>query len=171
MPVVSASRDTPTIERSAVFSRCERYRYELSRCWDPALPTMGLVMLNPSTADATHDDPTIRRCMSLASSNGFGSIRVCNLYAYRATSPADLRRAAEPIGPRNNRNLRALVATVHAVVIAWGGLANIAERARAADVLRLIGNGAMCFGTTASGDPRHPLYLRRSARLMPHCVG
>ena len=71
------------IERSADLSPCGNYRYSLRRLWDEKRPGVLWVMLNPSTADANADDPTVRRCMGYARSWGCGSIEVVNLCAWR----------------------------------------------------------------------------------------
>lgn len=86
----------------ANFSRCRRFRYALWREWDATLPAVMLIGLNPSTADANHNDPTIRRCIGFARDWGFGGVRVLNLFAFRATYPDDLKAAADPVGPRND---------------------------------------------------------------------
>ena len=79
------------------------YRYSLWREWDARAPAVAFVMLNPSTADAGKDDPTIRRCASFARSWGYGSLEVVNLFAYRASEPKRLRQTPDPIGPANDR--------------------------------------------------------------------
>src|SRR5438309_1272265 len=87
----------PPLRRAALFDPTGRYRYTLTRVWDPALEPVVFVMLNPSTADASRDDPTIRRCINLARAWGFGSMHALNLFAFRATRPADLRAAPDPV--------------------------------------------------------------------------
>lgn len=84
--------------RGAVISDDGRYRYRLWRTWAPELPRMAWIMLNPSTADAEVDDPTIRRCVGFAKREGCGGIEVVNLYAYRSTDPSVLGTVDEKHG-------------------------------------------------------------------------
>jgi hypothetical protein len=141
------------------------YRYALWRALDPqATKTRVLfVMLNPSTADASNDDPTLRRCLGFARAWKFGSLEVCNLFALRSQKPDALRIARDPIGPKNDAFLRAALGRARLVVAAWGAHP-LAER-RAPRVLRLLlGAGdVFCLGTTKEGAPRHPLYVRGSS--------
>ena len=124
------------------------------------------VMLNPSTANAKRDDPTIRRCMGFARAWGFGGVDVVNLFAFRATDPRALREAADPIGPANDRHLRRAVRSAGLIVLAWG--AHEMARDRAARARPLFNRpGSRCLGLTQSGEPRHPLYLRRDASPVP----
>ena len=146
---------------SAYLSPCERYRYELTRCWANG-PIACWVMLNPSTADADVDDPTIRRCIEFSKRWGCGALVVVNLYAWRATNPRDLQRADDPIGPHNDRHIDVATRSADTVVCAWGASAN---PERAAEVLRLISR-PMCLGTTQGGAPRHPLYVHRDTPLV-----
>lgn len=154
--------------QSAIVSLCERYRYQLTRCWNPTLPNLVFIMLNPSTADASVDDATIRRCMGFSRDSGFGGIRVLNLYAFRATSPSDMRAAVDPVGPNNNRViLEALnkTQTGDMVICAWG--ANARNDRRAGEVLELIAKAGHVPHTLKllGGDvPGHPLYLAASRR-------
>jgi hypothetical protein len=110
----------PAAARGAALSACGRYRYTLWRIWDEARPPALFVMLNPSTADADVDDPTIRRCMRFARDLGYGGLLVGNLYAYRATNPDELDVVDAPIGRGNQTALYALVARAGIVIAAWG---------------------------------------------------
>jgi hypothetical protein len=92
------------MERSATFDPTGRYRYSLGRRWS-AGPTLAIIMLNPSQADGSVDDPTIRRCIGLAQGWGFGAIAVVNLFAYRSPHPKALRQTKDPIGPGNDAAL------------------------------------------------------------------
>lgn len=153
------------MRRGAVFDPSDEYRYSLWRTWDSALPRVAFVMLNPSTADHRIDDPTIRRCMGFARQWGYGSLSVVNLFAYRTPSPAALARAADPVGPDNDRYLRAACRRARDIVLAWGTHGSLHGRDRA--VLDLLGRGRkplLCLGTTRDGHPRHPLYLPRDTR-------
>lgn len=144
----------------AIMSDDGRYRYTLIRQWN-SRPLMVWCMLNPSTADAAQDDPTIRRCISFAVREGYGGIHVVNLMAYRATYPAAALSAPDPCGPRNDEHLRLAAQQCDCIVVAWGARAtrSLVERA----VLSFRGGGAQefrCLGTTQDGNPRHPLYVR-----------
>jgi hypothetical protein len=107
------------MKRSAYISPCGAYRYSLSREWAPG-PACTFIMLNPSTADADIDDPTIRRCIGFAKAWGFGGLAVVNLFAFRATSPKDMQSAAEPVGPANDAAIADGVGLSTIAVAAWG---------------------------------------------------
>jgi hypothetical protein len=145
-------------ERTAVLSACGRYRYLLGRRWADG-PPLGWVLLNPSTADATVDDPTIRRLVAFTRAAGYGAALVGNLVALRATDPAELARHPNPTGPYNDTALDELVTlTGGAVVAGWSAAA---DPHRVAAVLAgpLADVRLRCLGVTASGQPRHPLYV------------
>jgi hypothetical protein len=151
--------------RSAVLSDDGRYRYDLGRHWGGGLWGDGegwvlWVMLNPSTADAAVDDPTIRRCQAFSRAWRYSGMHVANLFALRATDPAELTRAPDPIGPDNDRYLRKLSAQASSTMVAWGAHPLARERAR--EVTPLL-RSPHCLGMTRDGSPRHPLYVRGEA--------
>lgn len=152
----------------AVISADGKYRYLLTRKWASNHESACFIMLNPSTADAENDDPTIRRCIRFAQRLGVGQLRVVNLFAYRATKPRALLLEVDPVGPENNAYIAAAVQDSHYVIAAWG--ARWCDyRSRAAEVVQMIDRydaGLLCFGLTRTGCPRHPLYLPSDANLM-----
>jgi hypothetical protein len=148
----------------AVFSPCRTWRYSLVRELDGGGGgAVVFVGLNPSTADESLDDPTTRRCVGFARAWGYARLELVNLFAYRATRPASLITAVDPVGPLNLDAVRAAVDRAAFVVCAWGnhGLGPAADA-----VLELV-RGPHCLGLTARGAPRHPLYVRASARPRP----
>ena len=187
----------------ATISECGTYRYRLWREWrlgnstqwdmwtddfgkpvvDGAGKQLGeplscvFVMLNPSTADGEDDDPTIRRCVAYAKAWGYDRLEVVNLFAYRATKPADLLALShhdEPWGPNNKEHVTAAVARAGIVVCAWG--ANGSHMAQGETVLGWILEAAELDGReipvcalklTLFGHPAHPLYLRRNEKPVP----
>ncbi len=162
---------TTVIRRAAVISPCGRYRYHLSRDWVPNGRRAVFVMLNPSTADAERDDPTIRKCTGFADRWGCGGYDVVNLYAYRATKPAELWRAADPIGPDNIEHILAAccppegVAPVH-VVCAWGVHAQESHAAYVVTLLQSYGASLRALSRTRDGQPGHPLMLSYDRPLL-----
>jgi hypothetical protein len=153
--------------KHATISDCGTYRYRLWRKWGEGSPLL-FVMLNPSTADAQVDDATIRRCLRFADAHDFGELEVVNLYAYRATDPADLKRAGYPVGPDNDEHITAAVRDCAAVCVAWG--ANVHGLARPSEVLRLLrslGAQPQCLAVTRGGYPQHPLFLNGACKLQP----
>ncbi len=146
-----------------------KYRYNLWRIWDRDDPIQVWVMLNPSTANATEDDPTIRRCMGFAKAFGCGGIRVANLFAFRATSPKDLKAARDPIGLMNNIYLSEICKN-NTVICAWGAHGGYLKRdEEAMGFMGLAGARFVRLGdTTKDGHPRHPLYVKGDVPLVGH---
>jgi hypothetical protein len=153
---------------TAWFSQDRAYRYLLTRTWSDTPDAMTWIMLNPSTADAFTTDPTITRCVRFARREGCGSIRVVNLFALRATDPRSLSLPGrDPVGPSNDRFLDDH-AQAHLVVAAWGAGGTLNGRAReVGQRLAAAGVPLKCLGVTAAGHPRHPLYVRSDAPLIP----
>jgi len=141
------------------------YRYKLTRWWADG-PRATFVMFNPSTAAAETDDPTIRRCIGFARAWGCGSLQVVNLFALRATRPAELLAHPDPVGPANPVWLAEALGHRDGTLIAAWGAHKIAVRP-AMDAHGLAAAAWQCLGTTRTGAPRHPLYLPSSARLRP----
>src|SRR5919204_4199606 len=102
------------------FSECRTWRYSLTRGLDGSDGTVAFVGLNPSTADETTDDPTVRRCIGFAREWGFARVEVVNVYAFRARDPRELWRADDPVGPDNDRILAQVLDGAELVIAAWG---------------------------------------------------
>lgn len=149
----------------AVFSDCRTWRYDLTRVWereeDPIL--VNFLLLNPSTADETQDDPTIRRCQGFARAWGYEGCIITNIFAFRATDPADMKAAKDPVGPDNDWWIHHHAVQCEAVVCAWGTHGVHKERER--EVLKLLqGIELRCLGKTKHNHPKHPLYLRADTK-------
>lgn len=144
----------------AVYSRCGRYRYALTRVWDGRGARIAWVMLNPSTATEVRNDPTIERCERRARALGYGAMRIVNLFALRETRPARLKRAPDPVGADNDSALAEAAQWADDVLCAWG--VHGAHLGRGAAVARLLVRGharLLALGETKDGHPRHPLYV------------
>lgn len=153
---------------TALYSPCLQYRYGLRRTWKAGGNEVLFVMLNPSTATEERNDPTIERCQRRAARLGFGGLRIANLFAWRATRPADLRRADDPVGAETDALLRDWSGSVALTIAAWG--VHGAFRGRAAQVAPLLRGDVRHLGLTRDGHPRHPLYVRTDAPLLPFAI-
>jgi hypothetical protein len=154
---------------SAIISECGAYRYLLKRAADSMCPmksTALFVMLNPSTANAELDDPTIRRCRGFARLWDCNGLAVANLYALRSTDPAGLWSHTDPVGPDNDAYLSTFARECGDVVCAWGANAKPERAAHVANILTHSGARLWCLGTTKDGSPRHPLYVRGDQPLV-----
>jgi hypothetical protein len=143
------------LKRGAVLSDCKSYRYRLSRIWDEEKAKAMFVMLNPSTADAKKDDPTIRRCVGFAKEWGYGGIYVGNLYAYRTTNRKALNQVEDPVGPDNKFHVRKMAKLCEKIICAWGF-----SQGPPPDWLRDVGN-LFYLDQNKDGTPSHPLYLAK----------
>jgi hypothetical protein len=155
----------------ATFSADKTYRYWLSRAWGNSGTSATWIMLNPSTADALEDDPTIRRCVAFTKAWGLDGLVVVNLFALRATDPRHLARHSEPVGVANDQFIADAIQPWSVVVAAWG--AHPLADQREEEVMALIAGktGAGCLGVTKAGYPRHPLYVRSDATLVAYPPG
>ncbi|MBL3705249.1 DUF1643 domain-containing protein [Sulfitobacter sp. BDSS02] len=149
--------DAPSV---AVYSDCERYRYSLTRVWDPAGDKALFVMLNPSTATEVQNDPTVERCERRARTLGFGAFRVTNIFAWRDTDPRLMRAAADPVGPENDAAIMEGAAWADRIIAAWGTHgAHLARGPEVERLLRQTGMPLFNLGLTKEGHPKHPLYI------------
>ncbi|MFZ3475267.1 DUF1643 domain-containing protein [Streptomyces sp. 4.24] len=154
---------------TAVFNTDRTHRYLLTRLWDPARPLAVFLMLNPSTAGARTDDPTITRCLGFARRENAGGLAVVNLFTRCATDPAALKHDVEPAGPYADSFIDHTVAAAPLVIAAWGAHGDLHHRAEQVTArLWRRGIALRCFGTTAAGHPLHPLYLRADTPLVPY---
>lgn len=155
----------------AVFSDCRRYRYALWREWggpgarnERGVPQMVVIGLNPSTADETEDDPTIRRCIGFAKREGWGKLVMLNLFAFRATDPKAMFAATDPVGQFINDTVIQMYASdpnTARVIAAWGKHGTPERVSEVCSFFRTI----YCLGRNKDGSPKHPLYLPASASL------
>ena len=150
------------MEKSAVISKCGKYRYELRRIWDSSKPLVLFIGLNPSTADHQEEDQTSKVCINYAKRWGYGGLIIANLFAYRSTDKSKIRHVNDPVGSENNKYLRKLIAEAADVICAWtddGGYMD-----RDAEVLKMI-DDPKCLMKLKSGRPGHPLY--KNKELLP----
>ena len=154
---------TEVDDRGADFSPCRQYRYALWRHWDwqGHANCVMFIGLNPSTADETDNDTTISKCIGFAKKWGYGGIYMLNLFAFKATHPSEMFRAAYPIGPGNDEALAYHRTRCGLIVAAWGAGPSKSEHGwkwlhRVEDVKRVISKPLWCLGTTKDGSPRHP---------------
>jgi hypothetical protein len=143
---------------SVWYSPCQSWRYLLERDLGEGEGTLNFVMLNPSTADAVRNDPTVTRCIGFARRWGFRRLLVTNLFALRSPVPRALRAAGDPVGPENDAYILRAARRADRVLCAWGTHGPL--RNREAEVLALLRDVPLeHLGLTRSGQPRHPLYL------------
>lgn len=141
------------------FSADRQYRYTLRhQLGGEAGPELAVVMLNPSTADELTLDRTLQRVRSYAYGWGYAAFTVVNLFAFRATNPEDMKAAADPVGPSNDRWIKKVVSEADAVMVGWGNHGSYLDRDKAVmEMLR--GSYPFCLAITNNGQPGHPLYL------------
>lgn len=150
--------------KGAVISPCKDYRYRLWRIWDAELPRMYWVMLNPSTADADRDDPTVKACMDFAKRANNGGIEIVNLFAYRTKSPAELKSVGYLVGPENDATLTAVFERIEAgsrTVAAWGTHGTPERMAAVRWMALMAAEPLFHLGLNRDGSPMHPLYVSR----------
>lgn len=156
------------MERRAYISPDQRFRYWLSRSWqerDEPTKYVCWIGLNPSTADGTQDDPTIRRLIEFTKSWGLNGFVIVNLFALRSPKPSALLRSPDPVGPENDSWILEYALGAALLVACWGTKGGY--RGRDTEVLQLLHTvgPVSCLGRNGGGSPRHPLYLPGSTRL------
>jgi len=161
--VIERSHQKGDAASVAFYSDCERYRYALTRIWEPKGQRALFIMLNPSTATEVQNDPTVERCERRARALGFGAFRVCNIFAWRDTDPRAMRAAAEPVGPENDAAIVTACDWADRIICAWGTHGAHLERGAAVTrLLRSAGLPLWHLGLSKAGHPKHPLYISYS---------
>ena len=161
-------------QRGAILSPCGAYRWLLWQTWSLD-PFMGMNLLNPSKASHMVDDPTWDRCRRRAMvsrSPQYGGILLWNLFAYRATDPADMKDASDPIGSLNDQFIDAALSASDRVIAGWGahgGFLGRDEQVKAR--MRAKGVVPHCLTLTKGGHPGHPLYLKEALQPTPWDIG
>ncbi|TLP46975.1 DUF1643 domain-containing protein [Cohaesibacter sp. CAU 1516] len=164
-PILRQHEEAGTLS-SALYSPCETYRYALTRQWDESGKKLLFIMLNPSKATELKNDPTIERCERRARALGFGGFRACNLFAFRATDPRDLKKAKDPIGPDNLSQLMQAARWADVILCAWGTHgAHMGLGPAIKSLLLSQGHSLQHLGLSKEGHPRHPLYVSYETQL------
>lgn len=150
----------------AEFSPCGLYRYSLWRQWGPAdSPPAMFLMLNPSTADETQNDPTVERCQRRAREMGYGGLLVGNIFALRSTDPGALYCWDDPQGPDNNVAILKMAKRAGIVICAWGAHGRLRGRGKQVHaILKAAGVTPHYLILNKDGTPKHPLYISYSVR-------
>lgn len=149
------------MKEGAIFSQCRQYRYILYRIWDDSKPIIGFVGLNPSTANETTDDPTIRKVKGFAKQWGYGGVYMLNLFGFVTAYPKVLKESANPIGD-NDMYLKMYGGKCDTIVFAWG---NFDVFGRDKEVVKLFEN-PKALNINKNGSPKHPLYVPYSTQLV-----
>lgn len=147
----------------AEFSTCGKYRYGLWRKWNDDLPCIMFIGLNPSTATATMDDPTIRRVKRFAKDWGYGGVYMCNLFAFISPYPEDLKTCDNPVAA-NDWHLAVFASKCKDILFAWGNFPEATERAK---IVSDVFPKALCLGINKNGTPKHPLYIAANTKPIP----
>lgn len=158
------------VDQGAIFSTDGLHRFRLFLDWEPALPKLALIMLNPSTADGVLLDPTMRTVLALAEAHGFGSVDVANLYSRISSDPRKLPDVQHDLWREETDQHMLAAASSHArVVLGWGRAWSHygGRQAHVLELLRRRGQQLHCFGQNKDGSPKHPLYLPHSTQLRP----
>jgi hypothetical protein len=151
------------VESGAKFSDCRKYRFVLYRIWDKSKPMIMFVGLNPSTANETKDDATIRRVKSMANSWGYGGVYMLNCFPFISTNPDDLKVCDKL--EENDLWLYTISLKCKEVVFAWGNFDIVVEKSRDIALTQLFPN-AKCLIKNKNGSPRHPLYVPSTIQLV-----
>ena len=144
----------------AIFSPCGRFRFALWRRWNLNLPVLAFGCLNPSKAGVEIEDPTSLKFRGFAQRLGYGGYATWNLYAFRATDPADLRAAGYPVGEENDAYIEVISLVAGLTVCGWGGnAAKLSRPSEVTSILRRLGVQPHALRVNGDGTPAHPLYL------------
>jgi hypothetical protein len=153
------------INRGAKFSPCKKYRLQLWRLWDDQLPIIMFLMLNPSSADAHNDDPTIRRCVNFTKNWGYGGFYIGNLYPLISSKPKLLLESLSVSHSENKLNLDEMAEKCDKIICAWGNFEIVKKLGIPNDFLIDYKNKLYYISKSKNETPKHPLYLKSSLKL------
>lgn len=156
---------------SAIISPCGKYRYRLDRDVQPEGLVFAYFGVNPSTADAVVDDPTVKKWLGFTQRKGGRKFIVGNVFAYRSTDVKQLRVTGDDLfGPDWGLHMSAIIQEADVLVPCWGALAKMPAFMRDTpgmllQHLRASGKPVMSFGLNNDGTPKHPQMLAYATPL------
>lgn len=151
---------TKAIKSKAHYSKCNNYRWRLTRHFATGKGTVNFIMLNPSKANETHNDPTILRCENRAIEMGYKRMIITNIFAFKATKPQDLKKAKDPVGNLNQKHLLDSARLSDSIICAWGNDGkHLCQGQKVLNLLLKNDFKISVFKLNKSGEPAHPLYL------------
>ncbi|MFK7776747.1 MAG: DUF1643 domain-containing protein [Gimesia sp.] len=155
---------------TAIFSDCEEYRYILTRNFETSNSGVcNFIMLNPSTADAMKNDPTVARCCKYAQKWGYGALIVTNIFAFRATDPKVMKSKSDPVGELNMQYIYKAASESDFIVCAWGTHGSYENQgSEVVTMLEEMQDIMHCLEITKHGHPKHPLYCRGDLKPIPY---
>jgi hypothetical protein len=156
----------PYIKSECLFSPDRLYRYWLIRIWDESLPVLTVIGVNPSTADETINDPTVRKVIGFAKRLNYGGLLMLNVGGYRSTDPVNWRKQQDPIGEENTaKHLLNYVKQFNTekVIAAWGKNGNYQPK-QCNDITNKFPE-LYCWGRNKDGTPKHPLMISYESKL------
>ena len=145
---------------TAIFSSCYSFRYSLTRIWDHGGSKLLYILLNPSKATEKLSDPTLARCQTRALLLGYKQFRICNLFAFRSTSPKLLKITPHIKGSHNDKIIRKSILWADSIICSWGSLGTFQNRS--SEVLKLLkksNKSLYHLGLTKNRQPKHLLYI------------
>jgi hypothetical protein len=148
----------------ANFSEDRKYRYRLWRIWDKSLPLVMFIGLNPSTANETDNDPTIRSVCRIARNNGYGGVYMMNCFAFISTDPNGLQITPDSL-EKNNIMLTVTSSVCKDVVFAWGNFDIVYSSGRHDELVKMFPH-AKALHINRNGSPKHPLYCKSDSKLI-----
>ncbi len=157
---------------SAILSPCGLFRYRLDRDVGMEGPVYAYFGINPSTADASVDDATVRKWIGFTKVFGGRRFTVGNAFAYRSKDVKALASVDDPFGDEIGDYTTDIINDADILVPCWGNTRKVPPQLQFAfdilmDALVSSGKPVKCFGFTKSGDPMHPLMLGYDTRLIP----
>jgi hypothetical protein len=152
------------MDKGAIFSECRQYRYALWRIWDPTKPIAMIIGLNPSTANETESDNTIKRLEGMVYDWKYGGFYMMNLFAIVSPDPSILKTHPDPVG-KNDGWIQEIAKKCHRVIFAWGNFKEATARSKA--VIDMFPD-AYALYINKNGSPKHPLYCSRNTKPVPY---
>lgn len=149
----------------ADFSNCRKYRYALWRIWDEAKPLAMFIGLNPSTANESDNDPTVKSVGRICKHNGYGGFYMMNCFPYISTDPAKLKDGLTlDTNTKNIEKLKEIGYACKDVVFAWGSFKEVDEYT--SGLLAYLFPNAKALYINQNGSPKHPLYCKSESTLI-----
>ncbi len=163
------------IEAGADFSECRQYRYALWRIWDKTKPLVMFVGLNPSTANESEPDNTVKSVMRISKANGYGGFYMMNCFPFVSTNPDALRDYDKTFFQQhqfvlNNIKLKEIEAKCKDIVFAWGAFKVVKDLGRNKEMCTMFPN-AKALQILKDGSPKHPLYCKSETQLVEYRTG